>query len=294
MDKHSNPLKFCSRPASPRHRAAAPLLAGMVLAALASPAYAWGPTAHRLTTTWAIQTLPAEIRGYFEANRAFLVDHSSDPEAWIKKDRYERARQYIDLDRYGRFPYSELPHGLVEARRKFGSGKVTHNGTLPWQIGEFSLRLTQDMQQQKWEAAKLDAAALGYYITDAHDPLNTTENFDGQLTGQAGLADRFGTTLIERYSNFLVFRSQDASKIADPTEYAFGIVLESNSWVDRILLGDLKARGTLPAYNEDYLDRFYTAVGSIVMRELSGAAHDIGSYWYTAWLNAGRPTLPAR
>jgi hypothetical protein len=294
MDQRSLNLRLCSRSWHSRQRAVSALLAGVAWAVLASPAYAWGPTAHRLTTTWAIQTLPVEVRGFFEANRSFLVDHSNDPEAWIKKDRYERARQYIYLDRYGQFPYIKLPHVLVQARRKFGSGKVTRNGTLPWQIGEFSLRLTQDLQQQKWEAAKLDAAALSYYVTNAHDPLNTTENFDGQLTNQTGLADRFGTALIERYSKFLVFRDRDAGKIADPTEYAFGMVLESNSWVDRILLGDLETRSTLPGYNDDYFDRFYTAVGSVVMRELNGAAHDIGSYWYSAWLNAGRPALPSR
>jgi hypothetical protein len=30
------------------------------------------------------------------------------------------------------------------------------------------------------------------------------------------------------------------------------------------------------------------------MKEISEAAHDIGSYWYSAWLNAGRPELPGR
>ncbi len=294
MDMQSIGLKPCSIPASLRRRATASIFGLIVLAALASPAYAWGPGGHRLTTTWAIQTLPAEVRGFFEANRSFLVDHSDDPSEWEKKDRYERARHYIFLDRYGRFPYLILPHDYVEARKKFGSGKIARNGTLPWQIGEFSLRLTDDLRQQKWEEAKLDAAALGYYISDAHDPLHTTENFNGHMTDEMGLADRFGTTLIERYSNFFVFRAQDAAKIADPTEYAFGIVLDANSWVDRILLGDIKARESLPAYNEDYFDRFYTAVGSIVMRETTAAAHDTGSYWYTAWLNAGRPTLPAR
>ena len=277
-----------------RSHANAIVLAAIFLAGLAVPANAWGPAEHRLTTTWAIQTLPPEVRGFFEANRSFLVEHSNDPDEWVKKDRYELARHYIFLDRYGRFPYLKLPHDYAKVRKKFGAGKIARNGTLPWQIGEYSFRLTNDLRQQKWQEAKLDAAALSFYISEAHDPLHTTENSEGQLTSQIGLADRFGTDLIERYSNFFVFREQDAVKIADPTEYALAIVLDSNSWVDRVLLGDGKARGSLPAYNEDYFDRFYTAVGSIVMRETNEAAHDAGSYWYTAWLNAGRPALPAR
>jgi len=139
-----------------------------------------------------------------------------------------------------------------------------------------------------------DAAALGYYVADAHDPLNTTENYDGQLTGQTGLAARFGVKLVGRYKNFILFRSVPAAKIDDPTEYAFQIILEANTWVDRVLYADRNALDDLPDYNEDYYDRFYTAVSSIVIDELGRAAHDIGSYWYTAWLNAGQPSVPNR
>jgi len=28
------------------------------------------------------------------------------------------------------------------------------------------------------------------------------------------------------------------------------------------------------------------------MRAINEAAHDAGSYWYTAWLNADKPALP--
>jgi hypothetical protein len=29
-----------------------------------------------------------------------------------------------------------------------------------------------------------------------------------------------------------------------------------------------------------------------LIRQLSDAATDVGSYWLTAWVNAGRPQLP--
>lgn len=256
--------------------------------------YAWGPAAHRLANNWAVQILPPGIRSFFEANRQFLIDHANDPDDWIKKDRYERMRHYIYLDKYGLFPYLSLPHAYKRALEKHGSGKIARAGVLPWQIGEYSLRLTNDLKAQKWEAAKLDAAVLGHYVADAHDPLHTTQNFDGQLTAEAGLAARFGTALIDRYANFFMFRSDDAVKIDDPTEYAFQTVLESNTWVDQIIWADRRSLEGLPGFNDDYFDRFYTQIGSQAAREISGAAHDIGSYWYTAWLNAGRPSLPAR
>lgn len=258
---------------------------------ISSPALAWGPEAHILVTKWAIQTLPDPLKGYFEAYQGELLAHVNDPAAWIKKDRFEAARQYIYLDEYGRFPYLKLPHSYEAAVHEYGARRVTQRGTLPWQIGEFSLRLTNDMRDGKWDDVRKDAAALGYYVADAHDPLNTTDNYNGQLTGQTGLSTRFGVDLIDRYRNFIFFRPKPAQRISDPTGYAFDTVIEANTWVDRVLLADMRARDDLASYNDDYYDRFYSSVGAMLVRELSGAANDIGSYWFTAWLNAGKPPL---
>lgn len=255
-------------------------------------AYAWGPTAHRLVNRWAVSTLPPEIRGFFEANRQFLIDHANDSDAAMQKDRYERERHYIYLDRYGRFPYLKLPHAFDSAVAQYGAGRVNRDGLLPWQVGKISLRLTEALKAQNWEEARLNAALLGHYVADGHDPLHTTENYDGQLTNQTGLASRFEIRLVDLFTNFFMFSPRDAANIADPTEHAFQMILEANTWADHIILGDRQSLEGLPDYNEDYYDRFYSRVGTIVMRELNGAAEDTGSYWYTAWVNAGRPELP--
>lgn len=258
-----------------------------------SQALAWGPQTHTLVTKWALQTLPEPLQGYFSAYHEDILQHVNDPDQWMKKDRFEQWRHYIFLDSYGRFPYLKLPHSYKATLAEYGARRVGRDGTLPWQIGEFSLRLTNDLREQKWDQARKDAAVLGYYVADAHDPLNTTENYDGQLTAQTGLAARFGVDLIERYQNFILYRSRPATKIDDPTEYAFRTVTEANTWVDNILLADKRSRDDLPGYNDDYYDRFYTSVSSVVMHELTDAANDTGSYWYTAWLNAGRPAPPS-
>ena len=258
------------------------------------PALAWGPVAHDVVTTWAIQTLPPEIRSFFENNRQFLIQHANDPDALMKTDRYERMRHYIYLDKYGLFPYPTLPHDYLKAKEKFMTSRISRDGMLPWQVGEYSLRLTKAMKAGDWEEVRLDAAALAHYLADAHDPLHTTQNFDGQFTLQTGLSLRFDIHLFERYSKLFIMHPESADKIDDPTEYAFQRCLESNVWVDLILWSDLRAREGLPDYNDEYFDRFYNRVGPTVVHEINEAAHDAGSYWYTAWLNAGRPQLPAR
>ena len=283
------------QPRSPQLRAAVWLALFAVVSVCGKQrAWAWGPSAHRLTNEWAIDTLPAGIREFFQANQQVILEHSDDPYQWIKKDPYERMRHYIYLNKYGLFPYLDLPHSYKSAIQKYGLGHITHNGVLPWQVGAYSLKLTNAFKAHDWQQALLAAVALSYYVADAHDPLHTTQNYDGQLTEQAGLEARFGDALVDRYSHFFMFRPSDASKIDDPTEYAFQMVLESHTWVEQIVLADRLALDDLPSYTDEYYDRFYSRVGSTAMREISQAGHDVGSYWYTAWLNAGRPELPRK
>ena len=177
------------------------------------PVAAWGPIGHDIVNTWAIQTLPSEMRGFFEANRQFLVEHANDPDEWIKKDRYERKRHYIYMDKYGIFPFLGLPHSFKQAVEQYGSGRVNRDGVLPWQVGEHSLRLTEAFKSRNWDQVKLEAAVLAHYVADAHDPLHVTQNFNGQLSGQAGLSDRYEIRLLDRYSKFFILHPEDAAKI---------------------------------------------------------------------------------
>jgi len=133
---------------------------------------------------------------------------------------------------------------------------------------------------------------LAFYVANAHDPLNTTQNYDGQLTEQDGLGTRFGSSLIDRFTNFFMFRREDAVKIDDPTAHAFQMALEANTWVDRVLWADWSSKSGLTDYTDEYFDRFYSQIGATAIQEINAAAHDAGSYWYTAWLNAGQPALP--
>lgn len=255
-------------------------------------AHAWGRNAQRLIVNKAVDTLPSDIRTFFESNRALLVQHVTDPLDSITKNPAERHNHYIYLDKYGRFPFESLPRVYKAALTKFGKPKLDTNGLLPWQIGVYSEKLTEALKAGKWEEARLDAAILANYVAEAHDPFNTTDNFDGHLTGQMGINDRFGTTLIDRYSSFFPMRPNDAVFISDPTDYAFEACLRSHSWLETILMADRTALRNENSYTDEYYDRFYNQAAAILIRQLSDAATDVGSFWLTAWNNAGRPALP--
>jgi hypothetical protein len=253
---------------------------------------AWGRNAHRLIVNKAVDTLPAEIRGFFEANRGSLMQHVTDPLDALAKNPAEKRNNFVALDKYGRFPFELLPRSYKAAVTKFGKLKLDANGLLPWQIGVYSEKLTEAFKAGKWDEARLDAALLAHYVAQAHDPFSTTDNSDGRLSGQAGINDRFGSTLIERYSSFFPMRPNDASFIGDPTDHAFDACLSAHRWLESILLADRSALRGENSYTDEYYDHFYNEAGAILIRQLSDAATDVGSFWLTAWNNAGRPTLP--
>lgn len=255
---------------------------------------AWGRNADKLVVNQAIDTLPQDIRSFFEANRAYLLQHVIDPLNALAKTPAEKRNNHLYLDKYGRFPFDALPRNYKAAVDKYGKSKLQANGLLPWQIGVYSQKLTEDMKAGRWDDARLDAAMLATYVAEAHDPFSTTENFDGKLTAQTGVNERFGTTLIDRFSSFFPMRPNDAAFISDPTDHAFEVCLSSHSLLEPILLADRNAyiAGKSYSYNDEYYDRFYNQSAAILIRQLSEASTDIGSYWLTAWTNAGKPQLP--
>jgi hypothetical protein len=253
---------------------------------------AWGANAQKIVVNKAVDTLPPDLRAFFDANRSFLVLHVSDPLESEAKTPTEKHNHFIYLDKYGRFPFTTLPRVYKAAVSKYSKSKLEATGLLPWQIGVYNAKLTEALKLGKWDEAKLDAAILAGYVAEAHDPFNTTENFDGHLTLQTGINDRFGTTLIDRFSSFFPMRPNDASFISDPTDHAFESCLSAHSSLESILLADRNAHLANKSYDDEYFDRFYNLTAATLIRQLSDAATDVGSYWLTAWTNAGRPQLP--
>jgi len=260
---------------------------------LPTPASAWGANAERLVSNKAVDTLPPEIRGYFEANRDWLSRHVTEPLDWLQKNNQtERRNHFLYLYRYGKFPFDALPRDYKAAVTNFTRTKLESSGVLPWQIGVYSQKLTAAFRDRDWEQARLSAAYLAAYVAQAHDPFHTTENFDGHLSAQTGVDLRFGSSLVDRFSLFFPMRPNDAMYLRDPTDHAFDACMSAHAWLENILLSDRRAREGLSDYTDEYYDRFYNLAGSILIRQLTDAATDVGSYWMTAWINAGRPQLP--
>jgi hypothetical protein len=260
--------------------------------------FSWGENADRLVASKAVDTLPEEMQPFFQANRQFIVQHVTDLQESVPKSLnpfgHPRPADFIELDHYGPFPFSALPREYNHAIVKFYRRTLDEYGVLPWQVGVYSKRLTDAFNDHDWNEAKLSAALLAHYVTAAHDPFKTTVNFDGKVTGQAGVNDRFGTGLVDRYQLFFFLKPNEAVFIHDPTDRAFEMCLTAHSLLESVLLADRRAHAGLTAYTDEYYDRFYAQAGTLLASQLSDAATDVGSYWMSSWINAGRPHLPSQ
>lgn len=272
------------------------VLFAAITMALVSPGcvHAWGANGHRAIAGKAIEVLPADLRAFYEANRNLISQQVSLPGELAAKTPAERRNQYIYLDRYGMFPYDDLPRAYSAALRKHTRRVLDANGLLPWQIGVYSEKLTNAFKARNWDEVRQFSAILAFYVSQAHDPFATTQNHDGRLSNQPGADQRFNTNLLERFSSYFFLRPNDPEHVSDPTDRAFDICLSAHSWLENVLLAERRARRGLVDYNDEFYDRFYNQAGAILIRQMSDASTAVASYWLTAWVNAGRPPLPAR
>ena len=266
----------------------------LLILLLALPAsFGWGANARRMITDKAVDTLPDEMQPFFRAHRAFIEQHANEVAESDARLPSGSRNTFIELDHYGPFPFAALPRSYSDAVMKYGRRSVEVHGLLPWQVGLHSKKLTDAFRAHNWDDARVEAANLAYYVAAAHDPFRSTSNADGKLSGQPGVNERFGVGLVDRYQRFFLMKPNEAAFIRDPTDHAFEMSLSSHSWLENVLLADRRAHEGLSAYDDEYFDRFYAQAGAVLIRQLTDASTDIGSYWMSAWINAGRPQLPS-
>ena len=206
-------------------------------------------------------------------------------------DPAEGPRHFLDIDIYGPYPFVELPHDYDEAVAKFGVEDVTKRGLATWRIAEYTRLLSEAMKSGDAEKIVQTAGALAHYIEDIHMPLHVVKNYNGQLTNQHGVHQRFEDDMVDAYAEQIHLSPKMASELEDPLEAAFDIVLDSYVYADNLLHADRRAKLGEDTYGTSYLEKFFRFSGWIAVQRMSDAATATASYWYTAWLRAGKPEL---
>ncbi len=266
----------------------------------------WGFYAHEKINRLAVFTLPPEMIGFYKANIEYISKTATDPD----KRRYvmeeEGARHYIDIDHYGDSALFVLPRDWTRAREVYHPDTLTAHGILPWHIYRMYARLRDAfMVKDPAEILKV-SAELGHYIADAHVPLHTTENYNGQLTGQEGIHGLWESRLPELFDGDYDYFVGKAEYLEDPQLRAWRIVRDTYQLVDEVLADELplaarfgekkysfetRGKTTVKVYSAEYAKAYHQSLNGMVERQMQASIKSTGDFWLTAWVDAGQPDL---
>jgi len=287
-------------------------LAVLLPVQVVQPADAWGFYGHKRINRVACYTLPPEMFPFFKRHIDFISDESVGPDRRRYAVQGEAPRHYIDIDHYGKGgadPFDIMPRKWSDAVAKFSEDTLQAYGIVPWHIEVMFERLVKAFQRGNVDLILKNCTDLGHYIGDAHVPLHTTENYNGQLTNQHGIhafwESRIPELSAENYDH-LVGR---ARYIDSPLDNAWEAVYDSHMLVDSVLGVERRLSLEYPedkkyvfeqrgnqrtpfrTYSREFTRAYEAAMGDMVERRMNASILSLGDYWYTAWVVAGQPDL---
>src|SRR6218665_924788 len=271
------------------------------------PAYTWGFFAHKKINRMAVFTLPGEMIGFYKKHIEYITEHAVDPNRGRYANEDEAARHYIDIDHYGASPFDSVPRFWKAAVKKYSEDTLKAYGIVPWHIEKMVYRLTEAFKSENLDQILHYSADLGHYIADAHVPLHTTENYNGQLTNQKGIHGFWESRIPELQSEGYDYFVGRAKYIDKPINNAWETVKASHAAVDSVLTFEAVLNAKYPAdkkysfenrgatimkvYSKEYPLDYDKMIDGMVEHRMRAAIITVGSLWYTAWVNAGKPDL---
>lgn len=289
-----------------RIRAGAVAFTALLLAA-AYVAQGWGFWAHKRINRMAVFTLPPEMVGFYKQHLYYITENAVGPD----KRRYavegEAPRHYIDIDHYGDSPFDSVPRRWSDAVSKYTEDTLLEYGIVPWWVHETYYRLTEAFRMRDPERILRLSADIGHYIADAHVPLHCTVNYNGQLTGQEGIHAFWESRIPELYGDDFDFFVGRAEYIDHPLDRIWMVVEASFNAKDSVLHCDrhltdefspdhkyaYEQRGTMNmrVHSRQYCKAYNEMLNDMVERRMRQSVLLTGSFWYTAWVEAGQPDL---
>ncbi len=267
----------------------------------------WGFYGHKRINRMAVFTLPPEMVTFYKTHIEFVTNHAVDPD----KRRYgvegEAPRHYIDIDHYGEHAFDSVPKFWKAAIAKYTEDTLMAYGIVPWQIEKHYYKLLNAFKNENLDQILSYSADLGHYIADAHVPLHTTENYNGQLTGQRGIHGFWESRIPELKAEDYDYFVGRAKYVDSPIKSAWKIVYDSHMGVDSVLKFEAALNKEFPqdrkyayenrgnlmmkVYSLEYTNRYDLMIKGQVERRMRESIIMVGSLWYTAWVNAGKPNL---
>lgn len=264
----------------------------------------WGFFGHKKINELAIYSLPNELRVFYSAHANEIIEWSVAPD----KRRYviaeEGMKHYIDLDLYDSLP---LPKYWSQAVEKYGEEYLEGRGVVPWNTFFVYHSLVKAMEVKDYDRIIKISADLGHYVADAHVPLHTTSNYNGQFTGQKGIHAFWESRLPELYFDSYDLFSQRSIYIEDVQGEIWNTIMESNALLPAVLdldneitkqVGEDKkfaymerGKRVIRMPSEYFSEKYNEEGGGLVEQQMRKSIFRVSSLWFTAWVDAGQPVL---
>ncbi|MCJ8210315.1 zinc dependent phospholipase C family protein [Mucilaginibacter sp. RS28] len=247
------------------------------------------------------------MAAFYKSNIDYLTAHAITADKRRYTDSTEAPRHFFDADFYGKTPFKTVPHKWQQAADKYCADTLVKYGTVPWTIQYQYYKLVRAFKEHDTTGILHTSADLGHYISDACVPLHLTTNYDGQLTNQKGLHALWESRLPEQFADSYHLYTGKARYIDNPLSTAFIICRSSFKSVDSVVHLEKQLSKNFPAdqkysvqqrgerkvtdYSPAYCKAYHQLLKGMVERRMRTAILMVGSFWYSAWVDAGQPDL---
>jgi hypothetical protein len=268
----------------------------------------WGFLVHRTINQLAIYSLPAPLQSYFHADMKYLVENAPRPDIRRNTDRTEDTKHFIDLEMFGPNAANDMPLDWASAVKKYSEDTLKKYGWGPYNAMMQMEHLTNAFKSKNKDSILFYAADLGHYIGDLHVPLHTTANYDGQLTGQKGLHGLWESFIPElKISEYQLYNKHQATYLKHPAEALWKDVRHANALLPEMFAKEkaltvkftpetkykvqMRYGKESKMYTKEFAEAYALELGPTINGQLIASANMISDFWYTAWVNAGKPDL---
>lgn len=263
----------------------------------------WGFYAHKKINKLAIFTLPPPLINLYKRHIDDIESFAVLPDQRRHSLDQEAARHYIDLDRY---PKEQIKYMNWEnALRYYSEDSLQKHGIVPWNILTYYKQLKYAFTVRDTIRIIKLSAELGHYVADAHVPLHTTSNYDGQQTNQVGIHSFWESKIPEQIQEQLDDWTGPAEYIPNVLRDAWDWIFESHNLLadvfqsERLInsrMSDSKKykhgqKGMIleKMYTTQYIEAYHKQLDNQVEKRYRESVKHIGNLWYSAWLEAGEP-----
>lgn len=267
-------------------------LLGIFLVAMVILLSSWGNTGHNKISYAASLSYNQEM-GQFDQWTSILAEHASDADIRKGWDPNEGPKHYIDIDNYSEFTNTgTIPQTLEEAIAAHSYNFVYDQGILPWATLASYDSLQSCFERGDWEQAVLFASDLGHYVADGHMPFHITRNYNGQYSGNDGIHSRYESDMINMFVNQINYQGYQVEVIDNVNQYIFDYLYFNYTFIDSVLVADDYSQNLAGNnYSTAYKTALWEQTEYLTTNLFKEASHSLTELIYTAWKNAGSPSI---